>query len=294
MNSICVQDPMMISHNVAEFVDYKNCRKLQSELVSACEIFQDNSNFSPSSSNWGLLTLLDKPNKYISHSDFQRVSFSVPVLKNPIINEEVRDTNLMTAKSLLYLLKHIFLFDCKPLDFGEIKGLLRRHDEVIERQRKIYENVNNLQTDEILKKYNRHLKKKQKNINLEMSLCESHMLEDFEKFNAEHTLILCAECKVIKNTLTGRDFVPLDSFSGNSLYDLIEKEHYVSVCAAKQNGKPSIQIKFFYECYLSPQQSETALLINFRFFDKVIFVPFLGIFLKEYIPKLFKCLNTHS
>lgn len=39
MNSIAVQDPMLVTHNVAELVDYKICKKFFTELMLGCKLF---------------------------------------------------------------------------------------------------------------------------------------------------------------------------------------------------------------------------------------------------------------
>lgn len=283
---------MCITHNVAELVDYRTFKSLVTELIIACRLFQDKSAITPSPNKWGISSLLDRPKEFtLGYSLEKNVSFEVPVITKPIIdNYNKNETKLSTAETVLFLLEHILLFECKPLKVSELVTLLEKHDEGIENRKKQEESRKELGG---LVAYQRNKAKSEiMHQRYSRKLDQSFMLEEFESFTSKNKLLLCAECKTSKNSWLGRDNVSLESLPD----DVVEREHYISLHVAAQseakekreNVKPVV---FFFECYESSDLPNSCVLLNFRTFQKTNFNPILGIFLKEYLPKLMKKIN---
>ena len=302
MNTICVQDPMLTSHNVAELVDYKHCKKFFTELMIGCRLFQSNIFLDPSPDKWGILALLDKPNDFLNNyvNLMKSVTFQVPLLTKQIIkNCEKENPKLSTAETLLFILRHVLLFECQILNTCDLINLLERHDKEIDKLKRLCqikkEHHSNI-SDFIQQKYKR--KPRTQHSEDLQKFNNAFMLEDFQAFNSKNKLLLCAECKVSKNTWLGRDNVSLESLPEAALNNLIEKEHHISIHSARQNELNISDLKekvkpfvFFFECYESPDLSESSLLLNFRPFQKTSFNPIVGIFLIDFLSKLIKRVN---
>lgn len=302
MNSICVQDPMLPSHNVAELVDYKHCKKLFSELMIGCRLFQSDSFLHPSPNKWGILALLDKPADFLNNcvNLMKNITFEVPLISKQLTEDCAKENpKLSTAETLLFIMRHVLLFECKPLQMPELIKRLENHDKEIDKLKRLVEIQNEHSSDFIdflQQKYKR--RPKTPHIQNLQKFNDALMLEEFQKFNSKNKLLLCAECKVSKNTWLGRDSVSLESIPEATFNNLIEREHFISVQSARQNElnlsdkKEKVKpIVFFFECYESPDLPESSLLLNFRTFQKTNFNPIVGIFLIDYLPKLIGSLN---
>lgn len=304
MNSICVQDPMLPSHNVAELVDYKHCKKLFSELMIGCRLFQSNSFLHPSSNKWGILALLDKPTDFLNCINLMKnITFEVPLITKQLTKDCAKENpKLCTAETLLFIMRHVLLFECKPLKMLELIKRLENHDKEIDKLKKLVE-VKNEHSSDFIDLLQQKYKRRPKTSYLQnlQKFDDALMLEEFQNFNSKNKLLLCAECKVSKNTWLGRDNVSLESLPETALNNLIEREHFISVHSARQNElnmsdkKEKIKpVMFFFECYESPDLPESSLLLNFRTFQKTNFNPIVGIFLIDYLPKLIERVNEDS
>lgn len=305
MNSICVQDPMLASHNVAELVDYKHCRKLFSELMIGCRLFQSNSFLEPCPNKWGILALFDKPNDFLTNCVdlMKNITFEVPLITKQVIKDCTKENpKLSTVQTLLFIMRHVLLFECRSLEMLELMKLLAKHDKEIDKLKRLVA-IKNEHSSEFVDFLQQKYKRKPKTSHFEnlQKFSDALMLEEFQNFSSKNKLLLCAECKASKNTWLGRDNVSLESLPETALNDLIEREHFISVQSARQN-ELNISIKkekikpfvFFFECYESPDLPESSLLLNFRTFQKTNFNPVVGIFLIDYLPKLIERLNEDS
>ncbi|XP_055947894.1 poly(A) RNA polymerase, mitochondrial-like [Argiope bruennichi] len=295
MNTLCVQDPMCLSHNVAELVDHKYCRKLACELLVACNIFLNEDTLKPSTSAWGLISMLDTPQNY----SFKRlttsktVSLSVPLLTKSIdglIPESERMST--TADTLLKILDYAFLFSYRRLKTSEYLNLLRKLDELILKHKRQSEAAAKakLEMQQIRQSLNKNKLDAVIGINIasvNKIEAEESMLEQFQKFNAENQLIFCAELKASKNIWQGRDLVQLDTVYDSK--NILEKEHLISSLTAKLNDKreKTEPYLFLCECHAAKDKPKT-LVLNFKPCKKLNFNPMLSTFLKQYIPYIMK------
>lgn len=297
MNSICVQDPLSLSHNVADLVDYKCCKKLSSELLVAAKIFEDGDLLNPSSEPWGIINIFDTPPKFSLSNiiSSKAISFLVPLLSKSI-DGTILDTERISVSSeiLLKILQHAFLFSCKPLEVNTILNLLKKQDELILKQKREFEAAAKIRLETL--QIRQSLRNKSE-LDIEYKLNipqnnkpEESMLEQFLKLNKENKLVFCTECKVSKNVWRCRDLILLDSsYNSNNVLDT---EHLISVHVANQSDQEQKiePFVFLFECYVSNNEPET-LLINVRPHKKVNFNPILGIFLKQYIVKIMNRIN---
>lgn len=293
MNTICVQDPMQLSHNCAELVDYATCKNLTKELMVACWLLQNESNLLPSSSKWGISSLLDNRDE-VKNGIYQKyLSVTVPHTTKQILRDfATDDANLLTAETLLYLLRYVLLFECRPLEKSEAVEVFKSHDEEMARQKKDCENRFQYISEQTYK--GKKLLKKDEKLK---TFSDALILEEFEKFSSENQLILCFECKAVKNTWLGREHVSLDSLADDTCNDLVERERYISVAAATQNElvakaskKKADPFIFLCECY-ALNESPESLFLTFRPFQKTHFNPIISIFLGKYLPNLMKSVN---
>ncbi|GBN44180.1 Poly(A) RNA polymerase, mitochondrial [Araneus ventricosus] len=297
-NTLCVQDPMCLLHNVADLVDHKYCRKLASELLVASNIFLNEDALKPSSSTWGLLSLLDTPQNYLFKclTTSKVISFSVPLLSKSF-NGDIPASERVSASTdtLLKILDYAFLFSYKRLKPTEHLNLLKKLDELILKQKREYEAATKIKLE--MQQIRQSLHKNRPEpvldvnvVNAKNSEVIESMLEQFRNFNAENQLIFCAECKTSKNVWQGRELVQLDT-----LYDsknVLERERLISTLTAKLNDKreKTEPYLFLCECYV-PKDSPDTLVLNFKPYKKSNFNPILGTFLKQYIPKIMRNIN---
>ncbi|GFR15711.1 poly(A) RNA polymerase, mitochondrial [Trichonephila clavata] len=298
MNSVCVQDPLDLSHNVADLVDYRCCKKLSAELLVAVKIFEDRDLLSPSSKPWGIINIFDTPSKfYLSNViSSKAVSFTVPLLSKSI-DGNISDNERISVSSeiLLKILQHALLFSCKPLKTNSILDLLKKQDELILKQKRDFEAASKIKLE--IQQIRQSLRKKSdQDIECKVNIPQNNapeesMLKQFLKLTEENKLIFCTECKVSKNVWRCRDLVLLDS--SHESKNILEKEDLISVHTAQGSDKEQKiePFVFLFECYASSNVPKT-LLINVRPHKKVNFNPILGIFLKQYIVKIMNCINS--
>ncbi|XP_015922921.1 poly(A) RNA polymerase, mitochondrial isoform X2 [Parasteatoda tepidariorum] len=293
MNSICIQDPLCLSHNVAELVDYKHCKKFFTELIQVGKLFQ---NYNDSISNpLDLITILDKPKEYSIHkiSNEKTVSFDLPLVSNTDI-KPTDENVLSTAQDILNILQKVLLFDCRVLRMEEIISLLNMQDALVAQQRREWLDKIQLRIsrDEAMPHLKNRRKKNTSDTKEDNVSNKDSLLDQFQKFNCDHKLVLCAECIVSKNTWLGRGHIHIASLPSS---DPLVQEKLISEIVAKQNALNLTEQKikpflFLYESYISHLNPD-KLMVNFRPLQRMSFNPILGIFLKEYINVLLKKLS---
>ncbi|GIY98786.1 poly(A) RNA polymerase, mitochondrial [Caerostris extrusa] len=139
MNDICVQDPMCLTHNVADLVDHKYCMKFFSDLLVASSVFLESKLLNPSSESWGLISILDRPEEVSmrNHRLSESVSFSVPLISkcgDRTVAEIERAS--VSSDALLKILQDVFLFQFTPLDEYTVLDLLKTQDKLISKSKR--------------------------------------------------------------------------------------------------------------------------------------------------------------
>lgn len=286
MNTICVQDPMCLSHNVAELVDYKVCRKFFHKLILVCRIFQDNLVF-PTSGPWGLVSILEKSERFGDRLP-NTVHFSLPLLTKSLDGKILPEKSRaeITAEVVENILKTVLLFQCSPINSKQIEDLLDLQDQLYMKQRQMLESE--FPAELHVKKFLKRLKRSSE---ADAAHSES-MLEQFRKFNSEYDLVYSSECKVLQNTWLGRDLVVVTPSLGSSI---LNKERLISIATSDQNKKNMTDkmksVTFLFECYTSKKGSD-CLHVNFRSRQITPFNPILGIFLKQYLQNLIQSITN--
>ncbi|GFT94228.1 poly(A) RNA polymerase, mitochondrial [Nephila pilipes] len=297
MNSVCIQDPLCLTHNVADLVDYRCCKKLSTELLVAAKIFEDSDLLIPSPESWGIINLFETPPKFSLSNviSSKAISFIVPLLSKSVDGNISNNERIsVSSEILLQILQHAFLFSCKSLEKNTILDLLEKQDALILKQKMEFEAAAKIKLE--MRQFRQSLRKKSEpdiecKLNNPNNVPEESILQQFLKLNEENKLVFCTECKVSKNIWRCRDLVRLDSSHDSK--NILDREHCISVHIAKQID-PEQKIEpfiFLFECYVSRNIPET-LLINVRPHKKVNFNPILGIFLKQYIVKIMNCINN--
>ncbi|XP_054712674.1 speckle targeted PIP5K1A-regulated poly(A) polymerase-like isoform X2 [Uloborus diversus] len=300
MNAICVQDPMDTSHNVAELVDYKHCRKLLSELVLSYKILEQSEKIFVSPKKYGLAAILDRPSiANIYKSTNERIlSMNLPHSSKTVEKDSCSSElkALHTAESLMEILREALLFKCQKMDTDAIIDVLKKDDERIAKQKKIAQSLSECKVDLPHRKIKKG-PKQDSDASLPLdNFPEESNIEQFTKFNSHHKLIFCIHCKASNNVWLGRDLTEMDLHASIVGDNALEREKIISLNTAKNNElyaeakmKP---FEFLCECYISNENPEASLVVNFRPLRKVFFNPVLGIFLKEYVPKLVTKVNV--
>ncbi|KAG8201050.1 hypothetical protein JTE90_002725 [Oedothorax gibbosus] len=294
INILNVQDPLSTFNNTASLLDVITFKKLYSEFVVTCKMFQDNNIFTPSTEPWGYMAFLHKPKKY----DYKKmdilkpVSFYLPILTSE--NTDLKTQASVTAETVLKVLEHSLLFECSHLEMKDIISTLETQDKLIEAKKRDLLSSKSLQEE-----YSKIRKKKQTQKNFEIdieNLSATSMVEQFEKLNTENKLILGYKCRLSKDVCKGRDLIKLNP--SNTPSDILYQEHLISKEIAEQSGHSSDDKKKSYvyllECYVPSSNPEALMLVNLRPLPEKVVGDYgyrmqcirLGIFLKDYIPKI--------
>lgn len=233
--------------------------------------------------------IFDKPEKYLfpNMDILKTVSFTMPYVINKSIDDglSLRSRASVSAKLLLKLVQHVLFFECTHLEDDKIISLLEGQDRFIAAQKKQLEMTAKIYPPKIRK----GMTKTYSEIEIEKLMPAESTVEQFKEVNRENEMILCCKCKVTKNVWTGRECVVLNS--ANLPLGLLNREHLISKEVAKlneQNVKEQQKKTYEYllECYIAANMPEPSILVNFRPLQKDDFNSTLGIFLKDYIPKI--------
>ncbi|KFM70337.1 hypothetical protein X975_19156, partial [Stegodyphus mimosarum] len=299
---------MLLTHNVADLVDFKTCHRFSTEVMCACRMFQEKIFLNPSDDNWGLPVLFDKPEKYqyINVISQMTASFSIPFISG---NVKVFDRSLdykeptRSSQMLLKILQDVLLFDCHTVKYTDIFDILKKQDQINLKEKESLESAIRFRVELGSNKKKKSVKRL-KPMDKLLECPPNFNVKEFQELNSSHELILCAVCKTSKNTWHGRDFAVTDFVADNSVKNLLEKEQLISIQTAKQNeqnaklvSKQSVvetkskQLMFLCECYKA-KNNEQSLLVNLRVLEKIYFNPVLAIFLKDFVPKIIEKINN--
>lgn len=300
INILSVQDPLSTFNNTARLLEDQFFKKFYSEVVVISKMFQDNDVLTPSTDPWGLMAILHKPKRYDFRSldIINPMSFIIPVKSKSIDDRIILQSEAsLTAKTVLKILEHALLFECSHLQGDKIIGILERQDKLIANKKRELLTTKQLQEEFPLMRKRKSNSKNPTDIEIESLSAES--VEQFKKASAEHELILCCMCKISKDVCKGRDFVQLDLPSLAS--DLLNQERLISNAVTEQDISNEKKKCYFYlfECYFLSNAPQPSILVNLRPLPEKIHAHYgykaqcikLGIFLKDYVPKIMKKLE---
>lgn len=278
MNTIAIQDPMKLSHNVANIVDFMSCKKFFTELLWAVRFFHGGKLLSPASSNWGILALLEKPENYTAALPENDPLLTLQIPYVPVSTENVEgksgsylDKNMKrtwfqkVSQVVLDVLECGLLFECKVKEnFERSKELDQPLSEVENSQTFTVDNHSHSvqETD------------------------PSTQLKDI-LYHKKPSFII--DCTAYYNTWVGRDDVKRKIYPTESSSNFLEVEHSVSVELSNQRKMEMDQKKelfsFACECYELDNGNHASLLIKLKPSQRKDFHPIVGLFLRDYIPK---------
>lgn len=301
INILSVQDPLSTLNNTARILEDNFFKKFYSEVVVISKMFQDNDVLTPTTDPWGLMAILHKPKRYDFRSldIIKPMSFTFPVQSKSIDDIiSLQSEALLTAKTVLKILEHALLFECSHLQGDKILGILERQDKLIAVKKRELLTTKQLQEEFPLLRKRKSKSRNSTDIEIE-SLSAETTVEQFKKTSAEHELIFCCMCKISKDVCKGRDFVQLNL--PNLTSDLLNQERLISNAVTEHdiaNEKKKSYI-YLFECYFLSNASQPSILVNLRPLPEKIHANYgykaqcikLGIFLKDYLPKIMKKLE---
>lgn len=278
MNTIAVQDPIKLSHNVANLVDFVCCKKFFTELLLAVRLFHEKKLLSPSSSNWGVLALLEKPENYTTAlpEDDPMLALQIPYVPLSTENEKSKTSSYSdedmkqawfqkVSQVVLDLLEYGLLFECKVCDSERSREpLLNEHLAAMKNNETVSVDNNN---------------------HCVLEVDSSAQLKDVLYHKKPNFVV---NCTAYHNTWLGRDDVKRKiSSSESSFSSFLELEHSVSV---ELNNQRKIDekkglISFACECYELDDGEHASLFLKLKPINRTDFHPIVGLFLRDYIPK---------
>lgn len=115
--------------------------------------------------------------------------------------------------------------------------------------------------------------------------CNEFRTNDEENKEPGSQLLLKLHCKAFYRTWQGRDFVQNLESSNNCV---LKREHLISKeLISKSEGKRQVWCEFHCECFEVKNESESELVLRLDFMESK-FPPIVAVFLKEFIPNVFK------